>query len=217
MTTTGLLALGAAEVIDRRTQNRLGYVYTTANDQGQLQRWLLFRHPHNELEIRSPPEDMARWTLDDWQAHVEELWQPNGYYVWAQANAYEYDGTYDGVTWKQLPDAEALPQAAFPERPGSNYQIDYLEGKVIDVVQDASRGRAYVVRGLSSTSSIEYWLLPAHYEPAGRARTEVLLGRESAANLTDFVELCRPSWEPGSTLIVTGCLNYTAEAPPFAP
>lgn len=217
MTTTGLLALGAAEIVDRKTQGLLGYVYTVASGQGQLQRWLLFQNPKNEFEIRSPSEEMARWTLEDWQKHVPELWRPNGYYVWAQADAYEFGGTYGGVTWKQIPTAEKLPEASFPDLPGSNFQLDYMDGRIIELLQGDDRGHAYVVRGLSQESSIEYWLLPARFEPAGKAHTAVSMGKDSAGSLGGFVERCQSSWGSGSTFIITGCLNYTGTAAPFAP
>jgi hypothetical protein len=217
MKTTGLLALGATEIIDHNTQELLGHAYTIAHGQGQLQRWLLFRHPENELAVRSPSEEMAKWTLEDWQNHVENLWQPDGYYVWAQADVYEYEGTYDGVTWSQIPSADQLPAASFPERPGSDFQLDYLDGRIIELFQDDRRGQAYVVRGLSEASSIEYWHLPARFEPAGMARTRVTRGREIVGSLHGFVEKCQPYWSSGSKFVITGCLNHHARSAPYAP
>ncbi len=217
MTITGLLALGAAEIVDHATQELLGYVFTQAHGQGQLQRWLLLRNPHNEFEIRSPSKEMAGWSLDDWQDHVAKSWRPNAFYVWAQADVYTHGDTYGETTWKQIPSADDLPKPSFPDRPGSNFQLDYLDGKVIRVVQDDWMGRAYVVRGLSQESSIEYWVLPARYVPAGEARTRVSTGSEQARSLSEFVEMNQSSWTPGATLIITGCLNYTGEAAPFAP
>lgn len=216
MTTTGLLALGAADVIDPNTRELLGHVYTIAHGRGQLQRWLLFANPKNELEIGPPSEKMATWTLEDWQAQVENLWRPNAYYVLAQADVYEYGRTYDGTTWRQIPAAKDLPEPSFPERMGSNFQLDYMEGRLIEILQNEERGKAYVVRGLAQESSIEYWLLPARYEPAGRARMAMTLGRTTASNLSAFVDSCQPSWQPGATLLITGCLNYSGEAAPFA-
>lgn len=217
MTTTGLLALGAAEIIDSNTQEILGYVYTVPSDQGQLQRWLLFRNPHNSFEIRSPSREMAHWTLEDWQKHVSQLWRPHGYYVWAQADVYEYGGTYGGVKWTHLPTAENLPEASFPEQPGRNFQLDYMDGKIIELLQGDDRGHAYVVRGLAEESSIEYWALPARFQAAGTAHTAVSLGRDSVGSLEGFVERCQSTWSGGSTFIITGCLNYTGEVAPFAP
>ncbi|MDC0746718.1 hypothetical protein [Polyangium mundeleinium] len=212
MTTTGLLDLGAAEVVDRTTGELLGYVFTLASGKGQLQRWLLFRDPRNELEIRPPPASMASFTLADWQAQVPSLWRPNGYYVWAQADVYPH-----GETWTQIPPASALPEPSFPERPGSNYQLDYTGGKVIDVLQEDWRGSAYVVRGLSQTSSIEYWSLPARYRPAGSTRAVVSVGTEEATSLDAFVRLANTSWGPGCKFVITGCLNHHGTAAPFAP
>jgi len=217
MPTTGLLALGAADVVDPKSGELLGYVYTIAHGRGQLQRWLLFRNPHNELGIRPPSPEMAKWSLDDWQSQVENLWRPNGYYVWAQADVYEHGGTYDGTTWRQIPPAKNLPEPSFPERMGSNFQLDYMEGRLMEILQNDHRGKAYVVRGLAQESSIEYWLLPANYVPAGKASMSVSLGRTSAANLDTFVDSCQPTWVAGSALLITGCLNYSGEAPPFAP
>lgn len=217
MTITGLLTLGAVEVVDSKTQELLGYAYTVAQGKGQLQRWLLFRNPKNQFEIRSPSESMARWSLEDWRRHVADSWRPNAYYVWAQANVYEYGVTYDGVTWNHIPPVNDLPQPSFPDRPGSSYQLDYLDGKLLDVLQEDGRGRAYVVRGLDDESSIEYWSLPLGYQSAGIARVEVAVGHEAAASLDHFVQLCQTSWGPGSKFVMTGCLNYHATATPLAP
>lgn len=217
MTTSGLLALGAAEIVDRKTQELLGYVYSVAHGQGQLQRWLLFQNPKNEFEIRTPSETMARWTLEEWQKHVPELWRANAYYVWAQADVYEYGGTYAGLTWKQIPTAGNLPEASFPDLPGADFQLDYMDGRLIELLQGDDRGFAYVVRGLSDESSIEYWLLPARFEPAGKARTAVSMGNDNAGSLDGFVERCQSSWSSEATFIITGCLNYTGKAAPFAP
>ncbi len=217
MTTTGLLDLGAAEVVDRNTGELLGYVFTVPSGAGQLQRWLLFRNPKNELEIRPPPAAMAQWSLDVWQKHVVGMWKPNGYYVWAQADVYKYDGIYGGVKWRAIPTASHLPTASFPERPGGSYQLDYLDGKVFDVRQNEIVGRAYVVRGISDESSIEYWSLPARYQPAGKVHAAVSVGTETAASLDGFVEQCQASWSVDATFIITGCLNYHGSAAPFAP
>lgn len=217
MTITGLLTLGAAEIIDSTTQEVLGYAFTIAHGQGQLQRWLLFRNPKNQFEIRPSPESMARWSLEDWQKNVGDLWRPNAYYVWAQADVYRYGETHGNVIWNKIPSGERLPTPSFPDRPGSSYQLDYYEGKIIDVLQEHERGRAYVVRGINEESSIEYWLLPARYQPAGSARTQVNVGNENAASLNGFVDSCQSFWGTGSTFVITGCLNYTGAAAPFAP
>lgn len=217
MTITGLLTLGAAEVVDSKTQELLGYVFTVAQGKGQLQRWLLFRNPKNQFEIRPPSESMAQWSLDDWQKHVVDSWKPNAYYVWAQADVYEYGKTYGDLTWNHIPQADRLPEPSFPDRPGSNFQLDYLDGRLLDVLQEDHRGRAYVVRGISHESSIEYWALPARYQPAGMARAEVTVGNETAASLDGFVEQCQSSWGPGSTFVITGCLNYHGAQAPFGP
>lgn len=218
MTTTSLLDLGAAEVVDRQTGDLLGYVFTEANGNGQLQRWILFRNPQNELEIRPPPTSMAHWSLADWKAGVPALWRPNGFYVWAQADMYVHGGTYNGATWSQIPPASRLPEPSFPERPGSNYQLDYTGGKVLDVLQNDWRGHAYVVRGLSQESSIEYWSLPASYQPAGNARAaSVSVGLGNASSLDAFIDLANASFGAGCTFVITGCLNYHGSAVPFSP
>jgi hypothetical protein len=219
MTTTGLLDLGVAEVADRRTGELLGYVFTEASGKGQLQRWLLFRHPQNEFEVRLPPAsaNMTNWSLAEWQARVPSLWQPNGYYVWAQADVYRHGETYDGVTWTEVPKAASLPSPTFPERPGSKYQLDYLEGKLIDVRQGDWLGRAYVVRGLTVESGIEYWSLPAQYQAAGSARTSVAVGAGEATSLDAFVDITNRTWAAGCTFLITGCLNYHGTAAPFSP
>ncbi|MDC3955179.1 hypothetical protein [Polyangium jinanense] len=217
MTTTGLLDLGASEIVDRNTGELLGYAFTVESGKGQLQRWLLFRHPQNELEIRPPAPAMATWSLADWQANVPSLWRPNGFYVWAQADVYRHGETYDGVTWAQIPSVSQLPKPTFPELPGSNYQLDYT-GKVADVLQENWRGRAFVVRGLTQASSIEYWSLPARYQPAGsRGTTTVTVGTEEASSLDAFVEHSNRTWSTGSTFVITGCANYHGSATPFAP
>lgn len=217
VTISGLLMLGAAEVFDSKTQELLGYVFTVAHGQGQLQRWLLFRNPNNQFEIRPPSESMAQWSLEDWQKHVIATWRPNGFYVWAQADVYKYGGNYDGVTWTRLPSADDLPKPSFPDRPGSNFQLDFLDGKLIDVRQEDGRGHAYVVRGLENESSIEYWALSPRYKAAASTRTEIAVGNEAAASLEGFVKHCQGSWSPGSTFVITGCLNHHGAAVPFAP
>jgi len=217
MTTTGLLDLGAAEIVDRRTGELLGYVFTVPNGGGQLQRWLLFRNPGNELAIRPPPASMASLTLADWQANVPDLWRPNGFYVWAQADVYQHGGTYHGVTWTEIPAASQLPVPSFAERHASSFQLDWT-GKALNVVQGDGRGQAYVVRGLTAESSIEYWSLSARYQPAGKTQSvDVSVGIGEVSSLDAFVALCNTTWAPGSTFVITGCLNYHGSASPLAP
>src|SRR4051812_15583391 len=103
MTITGQLALGAAQIIQQTTGELIGYAYTVANGKGQLQRWLLYKNPHNSFDVRAPPAPMAAWTLSDWRANVVELWRPGSFYVWAQANVYRHGETVDGQTWTQIP------------------------------------------------------------------------------------------------------------------
>lgn len=217
MTTTGLLDLGVAEVVNRQTEELLGYVFTEANGTGQLQRWLLFRHPENNLAIRSAPASMANWSLSDWQANVPSLWRENGFYVWAQANVYQHGNTYDGVTWTQIPSSGNLPAASFPERPGSNFQLDWMDGKIIEVRQGDWLGRVYVARGLTAESSIEYWALPSQFQAAGSTRTSVSMGTAEVSSLDAFVDIANRTWSPGGTFLITGCLNYHGAAAPFAP
>jgi hypothetical protein len=209
--------LGAAEVVDPKTQELLGYVFTIAHGLGQLQRWLLFRNPKNQFAIRPPSEAMTRWSLEDWQKHVADLWRPNAFYIWAQADVYEYGGTYDNVVWTRIPTADNLPKPSFPDRPGSSYQLDYLDGTLVDVHQEDRSGCAYVVRGIEDESSIEYWLLPTRYQPAGSTRTEIAMGRTAVASLEGFVTHCQASWSRGTTFVITGCLNHHGAAAPFAP
>jgi len=218
MTTTGQLDLGAAQVVDRSTGELIGYVFTVPNGNGQLQRWLLHRAPRNEFEVRPPPASMANWSLADWQANVPTMWKENGYYVWAQADVYRHGNAYDGTVWNRVPSASSLPAPSFPERPGSDYQLDYREGKIIDVLQGDWRGRVYVVRDLDQASSIEYWFVPAQYKPAGKANAAALtVGAENAPTLDAFVDLVNQSWGAGGTFVITGCLNYHGSASPFAP
>jgi hypothetical protein len=215
MTISGLLMLGAAEVVDSTTQELLGYAYTIEHGEGQVQRWLLFRNPKNNFTIRPPSNEMARWSLEDWQNHVATSWQPNYFYVVAQADVYEHGKTYNNVTWTNIPAADALPKANFPDLPGASYQLDYLEGKFIDVRQDDFRGRAYVVRGLTNESSIEYWVLPAHFKAAGNVATSISVGEGDASSLERFVTDSQSVWVPGATFVITGCLNYQNSAPPL--
>jgi hypothetical protein len=218
MTTTGQLDLGAAQIVDRSTGELIGYVFTVPSGKGQLQRWLLHRAPNNEFEVQPPPASMASWSLADWQANAPALWRANGYYVWAQADLYHHEGTYDGFTWTSVPPASSLPAPSFPERPGSNYQLDYTGGKVIDVLQQDWRGRAYVVRGLAEASSIEYWFMPGQYQPAGKARAATIsVGNDPVGSLDGFVGLVNQSWAAGCSFAITGCINYHGEAAPFAP
>jgi len=160
---------------------------------------------------------MAQWSLEDWQRQVPSLWRPNGFYVWAQADVYEFGGTYGGVAWTRIPSADDLPKPSFPDRPGGSFQLDYLDGKLIDVRQEDGRGYAYVVRSIEEESSIEYWSLPTRYQPAGATRTDVVVGNEPATSLEGFVAHCQPSWAAGATFVITGCLNHHGAAAPFAP
>lgn len=217
MNISGLLALGTSEVVDAKTHELLGYAFAHAHGKGQLQRWILFRNPKNQFEIRPPSETMIQWSLEDWQKHVVDLWRPNAYYVRAQADVYEYGETYNDVTWKNLPTGENLPKPSFPDIPGSSFQLDYLDGRLLEVKQEDRVGLAYVVRGLDSESSIEYWVLPARYKPAGPNITTISVGNTEAAALDQFVAQCQSAWTSGATLVVTGCLNYNGETPPFAP
>lgn len=217
MTNSGLLNPGVVEVIDTETQQLIGYAFTMENGRGQIQRWLLFQHPKNHFSVRAAPASMSQWSLADWQKHVTDSWRPNGYYVWAQADVYEYGGTYAGVTWNELPSAENMPAPSFPDRPGAGFQLDYLDGKLIHVRQEDVRGLAYVVRGLDDESSIEYWLLSAQYQAAGVSRTEIASGEAAASSLEAFVTPAQSMWNSGARLVITGCLNHHGEAAPFAP
>jgi hypothetical protein len=216
MNMTGQLQLGAVEVVSPGTGELIGYAYTVASNGGQMQRWLLYRDPKSSLAVRSPSEKMASWTLRDWQSKVRELWKPNSFYVWAQSTIRPYDGE-DGVTWKQIPRADALPPVKYPVVEGADLQLDPTGGKVLDLTQPGCAGVVFTVGGLQDASNAEYWMLPAEYKPAGRYASKVAVGTADAKSLQDFIDVANRSWGPGCMLVITGCINYHGEVAPRAP
>jgi hypothetical protein len=219
MQTTGPLEPGIARVVERGTGALIGYVFTVENGAGQLQRWLLHRPPQNNFEVRPPPPDMAGWTLADWRARVPELWRPGSHYVRAQANVYVHGGTYDGVTWGQIPAEAMLPEPSYPQVPG-DYQLDPTPTHVCVAIQHEHElpGMIYCIGGLASSASAEYWMLPAGFQPAGaNASVAVTGGTERAASLQGFIDVANRAWAPGCVLAITGCVNYTGAEPPAMP
>jgi len=229
----GQLSTGLVQVVAPGTGEVLGYAYTVPNGGGQLQRWLLYRNPQNTFDVVAPPAEMARWTLADWKANVPSLWRPDAYYVWAQADTYEYGRTYrheyDGghyeTQWDQIP--ADLPAANYPSE-GSRYQLDPTGWNVINVLQWASNlwGMAWAEDGLRDAAAAptgrarnrEYWFLPAGFQPAGGdRRTSVAVGTLEAGSLDRFVDLARQRWAPGAVLTITGCCNYFNAEPPAMP
>jgi hypothetical protein len=216
MKMTGQLQLGAVEVVSLGTDELLGYAYTVESEGGQTQRWLLYRHPENALELRPPPEAMVRWTLGDWQSNVSGLWKPNSFYVWAQSTIHPYE-IETGVVWTKIPPARALPPVRYPDVDGADLQIDPMARKVLHLIQERSRGLVFTVGGLLDASNAEYWMLPAGYQPAGSCASKVAVGTEDAESLQDFVDVANGSWGPGCMLVITGCINYRGEIAPRVP
>lgn len=218
MTTTGQLDLGLAQITRRNGTEVIGYVYTVPSGKGQLQRWLLFCNPDNSFDIKPPPKDMSSWTLGDFQANVPKLWRPNAYYVWAQADLYRQGQTYNGVTWTQIPPAANLPAPTYPDVSGASFQLDPTGCRVIDISGNALTGMAYTVGGISDTSSVEYWMLPSGFQPAGAsASAGVSVGAQSATSLQDFVTTANRSFSAGAAFAITGCVNYTGQRAPAHP
>ncbi|KYF94197.1 hypothetical protein BE20_07170 [Sorangium cellulosum] len=194
----------------------IGYAYTVENGLGQLQRWLLYRDPQNEFVVGPPPASMRDWSLADWQEGVKRLWRPGSYYVWAQADLYRHGGTYHGVTWHRIPAADRLPPPTF--YPSAPRQLD-PGGRIIEVRQSLKvHGLAFSVRGLADASSVEYWLLPEAYQPAGRAAPATIsVGARQASSLAAFIDVANQSWASGCTLAITGCVNHHQQIPPVKP
>jgi hypothetical protein len=217
MITTGQLDLGTAQIVSRATGEIIGYAFTEASTHGQLQRWLLYRDPQNAFDVQPPPATMAGWTLSDWQTNVPKLWQTGAFYVWAQADMYQYGGSYNGVTWKQIPKASALPTPTYPNVGAGSFQLD-PGGKVLYLLQDQLRGLAYTLGGLRDPSSAEYWMLPAAYKPAGvGGKAGINIGAENAGSLQEFVDLANQSFGTDCRFVITGCINYRGERAPAAP
>ncbi|WP_438035770.1 hypothetical protein [Sorangium sp. So ce204] len=212
----GQLELGAVQIVSAGSEEVIGYAFTVGQGLGQLQRWLLYRDPQNEFTVRAPPASMAGWSLVDWQAGVKDLWRPGSCYVWAQADLYGYGKTYQGIGWSRIPSVANLPPPTF--YPSPPRQLD-PGGRIIEVrQQQAALGLAFVVRGLADESSVEYWMLPAAYKPAGRAAPATIsAGALEASSLEAFVDVARQSWAPGCTFAITGCVNHHQKTPPAKP
>lgn len=219
MTMTGPLRAGAVQVFSASTGELLGYAFTVDSGRGQTQRWLLFKDPQNALDIRPPTEAMARWTLAEWQSNVARLWRPNSFYVRAQADLYQYGGTYGGVTWTTIP--RELPlKGTHPTALGKGaiFQLDPTPWKALELHQGDLRGPVFTVGGMKDASNVEYWMLPANFQPAGGASaTKVVMGSEDVRSLDGFVDMANQGWAPGSSFAVIGCLNYTGSAAPATP
>ncbi|WP_437552550.1 hypothetical protein WME97_14755 [Sorangium sp. So ce367] len=243
MSMTGLLHPGAVRVVNPKSRAVIGYAFSVETERGQLQRWLLFEHPHNALDIEPPPEHMARWSLSDWQSNVADLWRPGSFYVWAQADVYRYHDVPKQTTWAKIPPASRLPAPTYPDVGICDFQLDPTGGRLFQVLQQRAtglvvaqnesfeaarvalneampveaRGLAFVVNGLLDPASTEYWMLPAAYEPAGKAAAvAVKTGAQRAKSLQEFINLANQAWGPGSRFVITGCINYCGETVPAA-
>jgi hypothetical protein len=215
MTTTGLLALGTTQIIGTANGELIGYAYAEATPEGQLQRWILYNEPQNSFEIRPPPSAMAGWSPGDWKASVSSLWRPGSFYVRAKADKYCYGETYHGVPWTQIPKAPQLLEPSYPEGLDHPHQLDPIGSKIIHVHQHACHGLAFTVNGLLDPSSIEYWMLPSSYQPAGGGEAAVIaMGSEGACSLDEFIDHANQSFGPGCRFIITGCVNYRGAQPP---
>lgn len=214
MAMTGPLQLGAVQVVSPMTGEVIGYAFTTASERGQMQRWLLHKDPGNALDIRPPPASMAGWTLADWKANVPKLWKADSYYVWAQADVYEYGVTYAGVRWTTIP--TKLPQASFPpDYP--HVQLDPEPWKLIFVKQLHVQGLVFTHGGLRDASNIEYWMLPSSFQPAGAVAASVATSTEDVRSLEGFVGVANQSWSAGCSFVIIGCVNYKGANAPAAP
>jgi hypothetical protein len=216
---TGPLQPGLVQVASRETGEVVGYAYTVENGAGQLQRWLLYGNPHNSFEVKPPPASMAGWTLAQWQAEVPRLWRPGSFYVWAQADVYQHGGTYHGRTWTQIPAAAALPPETYPPGSKGPFQLDPTGFRVLDVRQATLSGLAYSIGGLEDAASVEYWMLPAGYQPAGGGdrAAGIAGGTEQATSLDDFIGAANQRWGSGCLFVIVGCVNHHGTAPPGAP
>ncbi|WP_437819081.1 hypothetical protein [Sorangium sp. So ce1078] len=212
MITTGQLTMGAVQIVSKDSSEVIGHAYTVANGGGQLQRWLLYRNPQNAFDVRPPPASTAGLSLEEWKSKVPGLWRPGSYYVFAQADLYRYGETHDGETWTRIPPASRLPPPSY--YPAGPRQLD-PDGRILDVLQGNFRGLAFSVLGLSNPNSVEYWMLPSAYVPAGGGATaRVATGARAASSLQAFVDTANQSWAPGCTFAITGCVNYRGDKPP---
>jgi len=236
MSMTGQLQLGLTEVYTPGTSKVIGYAYTEASGAGQLQRWLLYRWPGNALEVRQPSPEarLTARTLDEWRSEVAKQWQPGWRYVWAQADVYSHGVTCgDGETrwtWTEIPPASQMPPPTYPDVDAEPAQIDPW-CIALDVTQDERRGLVFTTADDTRVeATVEYWLLPDHYEPAGGSKS-ASIGAEAAGSsavsagvaadpgdsFQRFIDLANQSWKPGCCFVITGCVNYTGESAPANP
>lgn len=218
MEITGPLPLGATQIVDPGTGELIGYAYTVESEGGQTQRWLLYRHPQNNLEAVPPPPEMARWTLEEWQSQVPALWRPGSFYVRATARVYRYGQTYRGVAWTSIPAADALPKPQYPPVAGMDYQLDPTGWSCLIGSCSKSPVIAFTLGGLLDTANAEYWMLPASFgAKEGEDRLVVTPGGMPAGSLQEFVDTANAAWGPGCTFAIVGCVNYRGERAPAQP
>jgi hypothetical protein len=207
-TLAGQLQLGTVTVLDPNSKELLGYAFTEPHGAGQLQRWILYRHPQNSMMIASPPANMAEWSLDDWKTAVPQLWRPGSYYVRAQADLYGFGRTYGDRRWDELPPSFLLPKPTYPAD-DEEFQLD-PHGRLIWWLNGGQRlGQVFVHGKLDGEASVEYWLLLPGYAPAGGAASMVVAeSTEMAPDVDAFLRVATPSWAAGAVLAITGCRNF---------
>jgi hypothetical protein len=210
---TGPLQPGVARIVNPETKEELGFVFTEANEGGQIQRWLLYQDPQNSLETTPAPAPMVGFDLAAWQAFVITHWSPGNIYVRAQANVYFQGQTYGGVIWNQIPARPQLPMPVFPGSPNM-FQVDFsVQG--IEIIQDRWHGRVFAEGRVDEPTSIEYWSLPTGYQAAGlTAQIRIRATPEAVPTLDVFIELANQNFGPGSAFVITGCANYQGDVPP---
>lgn len=230
MPTTGQLQLGLTEVYAPGTNTVIGYAFTEQSGKGQLQRWLLFRSPGNALDVRKPSPEalMTAGSLADWRRQVEQRWQQGCIYVWAQADVYSHGETSgsgtSAWTWTQLPPASKMPSPTYPAVDAEHAQLD-PDCRAHEVAQGSCRGLVFTrdTGSIKAHSTVEYWLLPDQYEPAGGLKSvtvgaaggsDVTLSEDPAQALQQFIDLSSGSWRPGCAFVITGCVNYTGQSAP---
>lgn len=216
----GLLQMGVAEVIKPATGEHLGYVYATPDaggtrlsDEGaQYQRWFLRSATGNDFEVR-PQTRLSFASVEKWNAWVTESWQPGSRYIWARARIYKHGGTYGRLQWTSLPtDERLLPKAQDPNAGDIDFQLDVGGGKVLELNQERTQGLAYVCARPAVSATVEYWCTTPSFQPSGRTgAVKIATGPQTATRLSDFLRLAAPTWAPGSTLSIVGCVSYTGD------
>lgn len=218
----GLLRMGVSEVFKPSTNKVIGWVHAEPDQGGtrlstegaQYQRWLLFTETQNDFAVRPAPADLSNLSLDRFREEVKKRWQPQSRFIWARARIFAHGGTYGGVTWTSLPPADRLPLAQDPQVRGMDFQLDVTGGKVMEIMQEVSRGQAVVFGRKDGAGTIEYWRTDASFQPAGRtAQVRIAQGSGTAESLDQFVALSAPAWAPGSVLSIVGCVMYVGDQP----